>query len=186
MWHRGEGHGDPLHWDAQRCNEPGSQLLLPTMGFKQTAFLASCFGAALVRVPGASAAPFSPAKAQGGEKGETHVPSCRRVKRNRAKKKRRGEGAWDGHTHALVTGPFKCFPTMKASALPPTTAQTVKREVLLEVRRVRSHEPQPQTGSAKGLLSKGPFLHTHPHSRVTSRPALESGFFRPTLSRFFK
>lgn len=98
--------------------------------------------------------------------------------RETVKKKRRRDGAQDGHTRALVTGPFKCFPTMKASTSPPTLAQTVQREVLLEVRRrVRSHKPQLKTGSAEGLVSKGPLLHTHPHSRVTSRPALESGFF---------
>lgn len=35
-------------------------------------------------------------------------------------------------------------------------AQTVKREVFLEARRVWSYEPQQQMGSAKGLLSKAP------------------------------
>lgn len=69
----------------------------------------------------------SPILPSQGARGERKVrrmfPCAKSVKRNRVKKKRRGERAQDGRTHALVTGPFKHFPTMKASALPPTTAE---------------------------------------------------------------
>lgn len=64
---------------------------------EQTAFLASCLRAAPGRVPGASAAPTSPAKVQRGEKGETHAPSCRSVKRNRGKRRE------EGREHGMVT-----------------------------------------------------------------------------------
>lgn len=124
---------------------------------------------------------------QRGEKGETHTYSLVQrcyEKQGEKEEKRGGSTGWT-HTHSC-DWPFQCFLTKKASAPLPTTAQTVKREVFLEARRVWSYEPQPQMGSAKGLFSNSPLLRTHLRSRLTSQPALDSGDFQSTLSRFLK
>lgn len=118
-----------------------------------------------------------------GDRKVSHTFPHAQVLRETKWKRRRGEGAQDGHT--LTLWPFQMLPDHRSICITTHHSSTVKRKVSLEARRVWCHGPQPHTGSAEGLLSQGPLLPpTHTH--MLHPDQLCQVVFWSTLSRFLK
>lgn len=148
----------------------GSQLLLPRLGL-------NCLPGLL---PWASSGEcLKPQQPQllwprcKGERKVSHMFPHAQVLRETEWKRREEERKCRTDTHSL-SGPFKCFLTTKALHHCPPHLNCQERS-FSGGRRVWCHDPTHTQGVLRGCSAKAPPA-THPHSRITSWPALSSVF----------